>query len=130
MNAVTAHNFKTLQFSINCNWRAGKSNKTCLYFSKFNNFIFPGKLNWKFHLSLNHADFQQGSNLFKSNLLCQLILRLMNWLTKVSNSVFSKNQKFLKICHKKQKKLSVVFQLCQLTSRAFAHRRKTQLCLN
>lgn len=49
----------------NCNWRVDKSNRTCLYFCKFNNFMFPSKHGWKFYSSLKLTDFQQGPSLFK-----------------------------------------------------------------
>lgn len=61
--AVIAPSFKTFWFSMN--WRVDKSNKTCLYFCKFNNFMFPRKPSWNFLYSLSQTDSQQGSSLFK-----------------------------------------------------------------
>lgn len=124
--AVIAPSFKTFWFSMN--WRVEKSNKKCLYFCKFNNFMFPRKPSWNFLYLLSQTDSQQGSSLFKKQVTLSTKSKTDELVHK-GEQFNILNQKGLIICCRKQRRLSAASQQYWPTSRALAGRRKTELCL-
>lgn len=108
--------------------KSGQLTQNVSSLCKSNNFTFPEKLNQKFHFSLNLADFQQVSDLSRSNLACQLIIKQMNLFTKVSNSV-QESLRNVSIYVARNTKAKRCFSSAWAHQRADASRRESKLCL-